>query len=126
MKKGCFIKGIIILTILVASITYIVQNKFNDFIFKPSRKLIAPLFVNDFNERLQIIKAGPKRDSLKSLVTRYIEDANNIKELSSDSLKSLFGFINYVIADSVITQRELENVKQFISQRRQNERSEKN
>ena len=126
MKKGCFIKGIIILTIVVASVTYIIQNKFNDFIFKPSRKFIAPMFVKNFDENLKIIKNGPEKDSLKSLVNMYIEEANNIKDLSGDSLKSFFGFINYVTADSVVTSKELEKVKDFISSRRKNEGSEKN
>ncbi len=125
-KKGCFLKIIIAVTILVAAITYILQNKFNDFIFKPGRKIIAPIFLNDFNRELKYLKESPRKDSLKLLVKNYIEEADNIKEISGDSLKTFFDLINYVIADSQVTSAELKNIKDFIDKRRHNERPKKN
>ena len=126
MKKGCFLKVIIAVTILVAAVTYILQNKFNDFIFKPGRKIIAPIVLNEFDKELKYLKESPRKDSLKLLVKNYIEEANDIKEISGDSLKTFFSLIDYVVADSQITHAELKNIKDFVEQRRKNERSKKN
>jgi len=126
MKKGCFIKGIIFLTIVVASITYIVQNKFNDFIFKPGKKIILPIFVNDFKKNLNYVKDSPQKDSLDLMIEDYLDDAKNIKDLSDSSLKPLVREIYNITSDSVISSSELKNIKDFIKTRRQNERSEKN
>ena len=119
MKKGCFIKGIIFLTIIVASITYIVQNKFNDFIFNPGKKIILPLFVNDFKKNLKYVKGSPQKDSLSLMIKNYLDGAKNIKELSDSSLKPLVREIYNVTADSVISSSELKNIKDFIRLRQQ-------
>ena len=126
MKKGCFIKGIIFLTIIVASITYIVQNKFNDFIFTPGKKIILPIFVNDFKKNLNYVKDSPQKDSLNLLIKNYLEGAKNIKDLSDSSLKPLVREIYNITSDSVISSSELKNIKDFIRLRQQNERSKKN
>ena len=126
MKKGCFIKGIIFLTIIVASITYIVQNKFNDFIFTPGKKIILPIFVNDFKKNLNYVKDSPQKDSLNLLIKNYLEGAKNIKDLSDSSLKPLVREIYNITSDSVISSSELKNIKDFIRLREQNERSKKN
>lgn len=126
MKKGCFIKGIIILTIIVAAVTYIFQNKFNDFIFTPGKKVILPIFINDFKKNLTYVKDGPRKDSLNLLIKNYLESSKNINELSDDSLKPFVREIYSIIADSIITSSELKNFNDFIRQRRKNERSEKN
>ena len=125
MKKGCFIKGIIFLTIIVASITYIVQNKFNDFIFKPGKKIILPIFVNDFKKNLNYVKDTPQKDSLNLLLKNYLKEAKNIKELSDSSLKPLVREIYSITSDSIISSAELKNIRDFIKTRKQNERSEK-
>lgn len=126
MKKGCFIKGIIFLTIIVASITYIVQNKFNDFIFTPGKKIILPIFVNDFKKNLNYVKDSPQKDSLNLLIKNYLEGAKNIKDLSDSSLKPLVREIYNITSDSVISSSELKNINDFIRLREQNERSKKN
>jgi hypothetical protein len=38
MKKGCFIKGVVIVTILIAAVVYIIQYKLDDWFFKPAKK----------------------------------------------------------------------------------------
>lgn len=117
MKKGCFVKIIIVLTIVVAGITYIVQNRFEDFIFKPGKKLIAPMFLKNFDEQLKDVKNSPQKDSLKALVADYIEGAQNLKELSEDSLRVFFKSIDYTIVDSVITNAELDKIKKLLDKK---------
>jgi hypothetical protein len=126
MKKGCFIKAIIILTIIVASITYILQNKFNDFIFKPGKKIILPLFVNEFKSKLNSVKESPQKDSLYVLIKNYIEDAKNIHDLSDENLKPLVVRFGNIIADSVVTTSELNSIRDYLNSKKRNEGSKKN
>jgi hypothetical protein len=117
MKKGCFIKIVIVLTIVIAAIAYIIQNKFDDFIFQPGKKIIAPLFLKSFTSELKYVRDSPQKDSLKALVKSYIENAQNVKDLSEDSLKVFFRSIDYSIIDSVITNAELDNIRKLINQK---------
>ena len=126
MKKGCFIKAIIILTIIVASITYILQNKFNDFIFKPGKKIILPLFVNEFKSKLNSVKESPQKDSLYVLIKNYIEDAKNMHDLSDENLKPLVVRFGNIIADSVVTTSELNSIRDYLNSKKRNEGSKKN
>ena len=126
MKKGCFIKTIVILTIVVASITYILQNKFNDFIFTPGKKIILPLFVKEFKSKLTYVKDSPQKDSLYVMIKSYIENAKNIHDLSDENLKPLVGRFTNVIADSVITTSELKSIRDYLNSKKKNERSKKN
>jgi hypothetical protein len=126
MKKGCFIKAIIILTIIVASITYILQNKFNDFIFKPGKKIILPLFVNEFKSKLNSVKESPQKDSLYVLIKNYIEDAKNMHDLSDENLKPLVVRFGNIIADSAVTTSELNSIRDYLNSKKRNEGSKKN
>jgi hypothetical protein len=126
MKKGCFIKAIIILTIIVESITYILQNKFNDFIFKPGKKIILPLFVNEFKSKLNSVKESPQKDSLYVLIKNYIEDAKNMHDLSDENLKPLVVRFGNIIADSVVTTSELNSIRDYLNSKKRNEGSKKN
>ena len=117
MKKGCFIKVVIAITILIAAITYIVQNKFDDYIFNPGKKIIAPMFLKSFNDEIKDVRESAQKDSLKMLIEDYIENAKNLKDLSEDSLKVLFKSINYSIVDSVITNAELDNIRKLINKK---------
>ena len=114
MKKGCFIKVIVVFTILIAAVTYIIQNRFDDFIFEPGKKLIAPMFIKSLDDEMKDVKASPEKEALKALVKGYIENAKNIKDLSEDSLKTFFRSINYATNDSVITKDELNNIRKLI------------
>lgn len=117
MKKGCFLKVIIIITILIAALTYIIQNKFDDFVFAPGKKIIAPMFLKNFDEELKDVKESPGKDSLRAMIKEYIENAKNLKDLSEDSLKTFFKTINYSIIDSVISNEELDKIRKLINKK---------
>jgi hypothetical protein len=125
MKKGCFIKAIIILTIIVASITYILQNKFNDFIFTPGKKIILPLFVKEFKSKLTYVKDSPQKDSLYIMIKNYIEKSKDIHDLSDENLKPLVTKFSGIIADSIVTTSELNSIRNYINSKEKNEGSKK-
>ena len=39
MRKGCFIKSVVFVTILIAVIIYLIEYKFDDWIVRPGKKL---------------------------------------------------------------------------------------
>lgn len=83
MKKGCFIKLIIIVTILVAAALYVIKTHFNDFVVKPGKNFLKELTLKNINEQLAPIKNTPEKDSLKVLINKYVENKiNNINFFS--------------------------------------------
>ena len=90
MKKGCFLKIIIILTILIAAILYVVENHFDDFIRKPGEKIIKDLVFKDVNREMEYVKNSPEKDSLKVMINSFIYNKIH-KEHTEDRRHSRFG-----------------------------------
>lgn len=112
MKKGCFIKIIIILTIFVAIIAYFVRNRFNDLILIPERYIVN----KGLNDRIKDFKESSEKDSLKVLISQY---AHKVKRFDPDSRKSLELFsdsLKGILNDSIITQEEINQIKKLIEQ----------
>lgn len=112
MKKGCFIKSIIILTILVASITYIIQYKSEEWIVEPGKKILVPFIEKEYLKNLSYVEESPERDSLFILISTRIKDIDILKE--KDSLKiNFFNTISLIIADSIVTASELDEFQKL-------------
>ncbi len=112
MKKGCFIRSIVILTILIAAILYIVKNKFNDFVLTPGKNWIAAQLDDEFNA----IKPSPEKDSLKAAVSNYFSGVRNLDELKGKQIKNIMVSIQEIIGDSVINHIELSKIKEMLNQ----------
>ena len=63
MKKGCFVKSIILLTVLTAVLLYLINYKFNDIIINPGKNFI----INQVTQEMEFVKSSPEKDSLKEL-----------------------------------------------------------
>ncbi len=126
MKKGCFVKLIVILTIVTATVLYIVQNKFNDFIYKPGMRIFKSNVINQINNRIGYVKASPEKDSLESMVKGYFDNIDNIKNLKRDSISPFIRLIVDSCKDSVITENELKSISQFLKVKLKYERPKKN
>ncbi|MDO8550261.1 MAG: hypothetical protein Q7S39_08950 [Ignavibacteria bacterium] len=118
MKKGCFLKSIIILTILVAAGLYIVQNHLEEF--------FSDLVVSGADEELSFINESPEKDSLRTLLKDYLQvKFTNTKELSDNDIDWLIDSVKFVVRDSIITREDLNKIKNLIEQKGY-ERSKKN
>ncbi len=126
MKKGCFLKVIIILTILIAAVLYIVENHFNDFILKPGENIIKDLVFKDVNKKMEHIKNSPEKDSLKVLINSFVfHKLHKGNKLSSEEIEDLIDSIETTLNDSVISAAELNNLK-IIFKKEINEGPKKN
>lgn len=114
MKKGCFIKSVIILTILVAAILYIVENKFDDFILKPAKEIFIPTISKEIDKDLNKIKPSRERDSLKILINNYLSDIKENSSISKDKIEDVAKSIESSLKDSVVTPTELNKIKKLM------------
>ncbi|MHB8580184.1 MAG: hypothetical protein ACYDA4_10035 [Ignavibacteriaceae bacterium] len=111
MKKGCFVKLIIALTIITAVIAYLIRYKFNEIILIPGRYFIT----KSLDENLGRIKESPEKDSLKILIKDYVSGIKKVDKFSGNSIGEFEDSIKIILTnDSVITNDELNDIKELI------------
>jgi hypothetical protein len=126
MKKGCFLKIIIALTIVVAAVLYIIQFHFDDLVMNPAKEYFSELFVKEVDDELNFIEESPEKDSLRILLKSYLQDKfTNTKELSNKDIDWLIDSVKVVVKDSVISIEDLDKIKNLIENKGY-ERSKKN
>jgi len=116
MKKGCFIKIIIVLTIIIAAILYILQNHLDDVVINPGKKLISDLIVGGIDDELNCIRETPEKDSLRFLLKEYLKDKiSKTKEINTGDLNWIIDSIKVIVTDTLITQNNLNRIKELIN-----------
>ena len=114
-KKGCFLKIIIALTIVVAVILYIVQNHLDD-VITPAKRVISTFVTNEAFKQLTYIKDAPEKDSLKVLLNDYLkEKITKTKSLNTEDLDWLIDSVKVFVTDSLITKNDLNKIKELIN-----------
>ncbi len=125
MKKGCFLKVIIILTIFIAAVLYIFENHFDDFILKPGENIIKDIVFSNINKEMDHVKNTPEKDSLKVLINNIVhQKLQKEHKLDSKALENLIDSVETALNDSVISAVELDKLK-LIFKKEINERSKK-
>ncbi len=116
MKKGCFIRSIVIITILVAAALYIIENKFDEFFLEPGKKYLADLVEVGLKEDMEKIADSPEKDSLSMMLKSYLKEFKESKKIkiSSDDVDSFSDLLNDASKDSVITKNELEEISKLL------------
>ncbi len=115
MKKGCFVKTIVILTIVVAAVLYIVENKLDDFVIKPGKKFLAPLIEKELNKKTNSLKYSPEKDSTVALIQNYFKNVK-IKDIPSEGkIDSIKDSIEKMFKDSLISKEEFKSLKKLLN-----------
>ncbi len=112
MKKGCFIKSIIILTIFVAVIAYFVRNRFNDLILIPERYIVN----KGLNDRIKDFNESPEKDSLKVLISEFAHKVKRFDPVSRKSFEAVSDSLKDILNDSIITYDDINRIKKIIEQ----------
>ncbi len=115
MKKGCFVKTIIILTIFTAVILYIVNRRFNEVILNPSKSLI----INQINRDLNYVKDSPEKDSLQILIKDYITGIKKINNISDKSIGEFIDSLKEALKDSTIDSAEYKKLYKILQPKKQ-------
>lgn len=111
MKKGCFLKTIAILTILVAVIAYIIQHKLDEWVVEPGKKLLLPKIEQGFADEFDFVTESVEKDSLINILKKYVKNI----DFKSDQKNSEFWLeIKKIVSDSVVDKTEIEMLQQFI------------
>ena len=121
MKKGCFLKFIIIFTIVLAAIIYLVQNKFDDLFLKKGKEFVLSLIEDSWDSELGYIADSPEKDSLKNLLHYYISGIESAKDLTDESTKDVINYLEQTFKDSLIDNEELSHINNLIEYALKNE-----
>ena len=123
MKKGCFISAVVVFTILVGIVVYFVKYK-KDFFKNFSKDKIIGVAVDEFDKKLNNVKASVYRDSMKIAVHNFLDES---KKYNFDSaitrLQDVMDEARFLYHDGIVDSADFNHIKQIINRY---ERSEKN
>ncbi|MEJ2493402.1 MAG: hypothetical protein P8Y79_03650 [Ignavibacteriaceae bacterium] len=122
MKKGCFLKFIIIFTIFVAVILYLVQNKFDEFFVKPGKKILLSVLNEKWDEELSYVKDSIEKDSLKILINEYLTQMKSKEDLTGDKTSDIIGQLGTTVQDSIVDASELLKMRNIIRETLKNDK----
>jgi len=126
MKSGCLIKGFIASTIFFAVVFYIATNKMDDYIVKPIKSLSANYLTKNVKNEWAHVKASPEKDSLFSQIEYFTNNVKELKTVNLTAIGEVLDSINTFLDDSLVTKKDLENIKVMIEAELKHERSKKN
>ncbi|MFC2119608.1 hypothetical protein ACFLQ4_00915 [Bacteroidota bacterium] len=121
MKKGCFLKFIIIFTIVLAAILYLVQNKFDDLFLKKGKEIVLSVIEDNWSTELAYITDSPEKDSLKNLLRFYISGIESAKYLTDERTEAVINYLEQTFKDSLIDNEELSHINKLIEYALKNE-----
>jgi hypothetical protein len=121
LKKGCFLKFIIIFTIILGVSIYLVQNKFEEIFLNPGKELLLNTLEEGWENNLNYLKESAAKDSLKSLLENYITKMKSTQSFSSDRTNEIIEHIESTFKDSLVDPEELTSVRELIEKELLNE-----
>jgi hypothetical protein len=122
LKKGCFLKFIIIFTIVIAAIIYLVQNKFDELFLEKGKMLVLSTIEENWNTELGYVTDSPEKDSLKNLVHFYISGIQSAEYLSDERKEAVINYLGQTFKDSLIDLEELSHINKLIKYALKNEK----
>lgn len=122
MKTGCFIKSVIILTILIAAILYIIQHK-SELFMNPAKKIVSGVLMDNWDEEYKFVKDTPEKYELKNTVKSFIESLKLKNMPDENKLDKIVHMVDSAAVDSIITTDELKEISEKLNLLK-NERSE--
>lgn len=114
MRKSCFLKSVIILTILVGALVYIIKYKLEDWVVKPGKEFIVKEAIENLDTELIHVTNSANKDSLKNLVKYFFKNVKSFEEVVNLEEEKLFKEFKVVIADSTITDSEISNITSIL------------
>jgi hypothetical protein len=121
LKKSCFLKFIIIFTVVLAAIIYLVQNKFDELFLEKGKEFVLSAIEDGWNTELAYITDSPEKDSLKNLLHFYISGIESAEYLTDERTEAVIDYIDETFKDSVIDNEELTHINKLIKYTLKNE-----
>jgi len=114
MRKSCFLKSVVILTILIGGLVYIIQYKIADWFVKPGKEFIVNEAIKNLDDELIYIPDLANKDSLKSLAEYFFKNVKSFKEIVNLEKEIFMEEFQRTIADSIITDNEISNLTSIL------------
>ena len=122
MKKGCFIKSVVIVTIFVGVIAYLIQNNFNNWFLEPGKKMLVQQIAENWKTEATFIKDSKQKDSVGILLQFYFKNIKTMEEVVNLENDLFLSELEEVIEDSVVTDNEVTKLTQILK-KEENEKS---
>ncbi|MCK6613067.1 MAG: hypothetical protein L6Q47_02425 [Ignavibacteriaceae bacterium] len=122
MKTGCFLKGFIFATILLAAALYILMNKFDDYIAKPAKEYLVSAAKTEFLEQLDSITIEVPKDSLAALLNTAGETIVALPGFGNEKITVFADSLSRFFTDKVISQKEFNSLQYLLKEMKTNEK----
>ncbi|MGE5680426.1 MAG: hypothetical protein ACM34K_06040 [Bacillota bacterium] len=114
MKRGCFITGLTVLTILIGVIFYIGKN-YKDIAPKYLRSWIVQKTRDNLDKKINILQNSPEKDTLVSLVNGYMESMKDMAEWDSKRDSEFLDSLSVSLKDKKIDSTEIALLKNLFN-----------
>lgn len=123
MKRGCFIKTVVIGTILLAVAIYLIKYQFKDFFLEKGKTLVMNEIEDNWDEDLSYVRTSPEKDSLKTLLKEFVLQLKKEEEIlePSEQSKKLMEDVVKSFEDSLISSDELKKITELFRSLRNEE-----
>jgi predicted nucleic-acid-binding protein len=122
MKKGCFIKSVIAITIFVGVVVYIVQYKLEEWLTEPAKYLQITQLAENWNTKANFIRDSIQKDSLGVLLSSYFSSVESMEDVVNWEEDLFLIGLQDAIDDSLITTDELSKLT-LLLKKEKNEKS---
>jgi predicted nucleic-acid-binding protein len=122
MKKGCFIKSVIAITIFVGVVVYIVQYKLEEWLTEPAKYLQITQLAENWDTKTNFIRDSIQKDSLGVLLSSYFSSVESMEDVVNWEEDLFLIGLQDAIDDSLITTDELSKLT-LLLKKEKNEKS---
>lgn len=122
MKKGCFIKSVIAITILIGVVVYIIQYKLEEWMIEPGNNMLVSQLAENWNKEAMFIRDSIQKDSLGVLVSYYFNNIESIEDIVNWDEELFLVGLQDAIDDSLITDDEISKLT-LLLKKEKNEKS---
>jgi len=93
---------------------YIFQNLFDSLVLNPGKKILAGFIKNELEEKLIVVADSPEKAELQKLIENLSKETEALKKIMDKDIDGLINTIESAMADSIIKESELEEIKLII------------
>jgi predicted nucleic-acid-binding protein len=122
MKKGCFIKSVIAITIFVGVVVYIVQYKLEEWLKEPANYLQITQLAENWDTKANFIRNSIQKDSLGVLLSSYFSNVESMEDVVNWEEDLFLIGLQDAIDDSLITTDEISKLT-LLLKKEKNEKS---
>jgi hypothetical protein len=115
LKKSCFLKIIIIFTIVLAAGLYLIQNKFDELFLTSGKELAISVIEEGWKNDLDFVKETHEKDSLKTMLKHFISNMKSSKNFTTKKTEFLIDYLAAAFDDSLVDADELSQIYNLIT-----------